>query len=535
MGACTLECAAPLTLCMSSGDAGPARFCANLQTDRTSCGACGTACGQGEICEAGRCVLTCPTGQTPCAGRCVSTGTDTANCGACGRVCASGETCANGACRAVCDPGITDCGGGRCRNIQTDPANCGACGRMCPMPSGGEPTCALGSCGVRCSAGFGDCDSDPSNGCETRLDAPGNCGACGRACAFANAAATCAMGACVMGTCNTGFLDCDRNAGNGCEVSARTDRSNCGACGTACNGMQACADGVCGTFCGGGSVLCNGSCANLQSDPRNCGACGTVCTARPNTVPVCAAGRCETVCAAGFANCDGNVTNGCEVSTDTSVTNCGACGRTCAVPGATAVCTAGACAVGSCNTGLRDCDSDASNGCEVDVRTSNTHCGACGVTCAGTCVAGECLTVVPRLFSAPFAADATVLNAACAQWRSWRASLSASGYTRITVTGSANGATITCAEPAAVQQIANGLRTLTDFNVLCGGRRWTMCASRYEGEFWIDAPMLCSGSNCPSPGTIIRPCFSPGGANNYNGVQSATCPGPAQTISIDVR
>lgn len=45
-------------------------------------------------------------------------------------------------------------------------------------------------------------------------------------------------------------------------------------------------------------------------------------------------------CAAGTANCDGVSSNGCEVNTNTSGTNCGACGNVCA---AGSGCSNGAC------------------------------------------------------------------------------------------------------------------------------------------------------------------------------------------------
>ncbi|MEZ4393799.1 MAG: MXAN_6577-like cysteine-rich protein [Polyangiales bacterium] len=529
MGACTLECAAPTALC--GGDGGP-RACANLQTDRSNCGACGSACGMGELCEAGVCRLTCPTGQTPCGGVCVSTVSDPANCGACGTACTGGQQCVGGTCTTVCEPGITDCGQGRCRNIQTDPANCGACGRECPTPTGGVATCALGSCGIACSNGFGDCDLNSTNGCETRLDSATNCGACGRTCAFANAAGVCRDGACALGTCNTGFLDCDGNPANGCEVNARTDRINCGRCGAACGSTQSCVDGVCGTSCSAGSQLCGGACTNLQNDPSNCGACGTACRAASNQTPVCAAGRCDGVCLSGFGDCDNNATNGCETNVQTSVANCGRCGTRCALTNATAACSAGACAIGSCSTGFGNCDNNATNGCETNLQTSNAHCGACGRACAGTCTAGTCVTTAPRTFSQPFSNSSTVLTAACTAWRSFRASLTATGYTSITVSGSASSTVRTCTNPAAIQQIVTGLRNLTQFHVSCDGHVWSMC-NRYEGEFWIDAPSLCSGSNCPNPGVMIRPCFN--STNNYNGVGTATCNAPAQTITINVR
>lgn len=46
-----------------------------------------------------------------------------------------------------------------------------------------------------------------------------------------------------------------------------------------------------------------------------------------------------------------------------------------------------------CAAGTGDCDVIVSNGCEVDLRTSNAHCGACQRTCGNVqCQAGECQT-----------------------------------------------------------------------------------------------------------------------------------------------
>jgi hypothetical protein len=45
-----------------------------------------------------------------------------------------------------------------------------------------------------------------------------------------------------------------------------------------------------------------------------------------------------------------------------------------------------------CTVGRGECDGNAANGCEVDLRTNRAHCGACGRACAGTaaCVDGVC-------------------------------------------------------------------------------------------------------------------------------------------------
>ncbi len=48
----------------------------------------------------------------------------------------------------------------------------------------------------------------------------------------------------------------------------------------------------------------------------------------------------------------------------------------------------------ACAPGLADCNGNAADGCEQDIATNVNNCGACGVTCAGSCLAGVC-TVTP--------------------------------------------------------------------------------------------------------------------------------------------
>jgi PKD repeat protein len=75
-------------------------FCSDLSTDENNCGACGQACGSGELCISGACTVSCPSGQTDCGGSCVNTDTDANNCGGCGQTCAVGEFCVAGECAA---------------------------------------------------------------------------------------------------------------------------------------------------------------------------------------------------------------------------------------------------------------------------------------------------------------------------------------------------------------------------------------------------------------------------------------------------
>src|SRR5262249_31061587 len=57
--------------------------------------------------------------------------------------------------------------------------------------------------------------------------------------------------------------------------------TNCGSCGTACTGNQACISGKC--QCPNGYPdVCSGMCVSLEMDIKNCGMCGTFCKAVAN-------------------------------------------------------------------------------------------------------------------------------------------------------------------------------------------------------------------------------------------------------------
>lgn len=168
------------------------------------------------------------------------------------------------------------------------------------------------------------------------------------------ALATCEGGSCGW-TCARGRADCDRNEQNGCEV-------------------------------------------DIGADTRNCGSCGAICPSVPRMVATCVSGACGAgplVCTGPLANCDDDVTNGCEVDTRSSVSNCGGCGVQCAYANATAECRAGLCAFGACAAGFADCNANPADGCEVDTRADTRNCGACGAVCSfpnasPMCSSGSC-------------------------------------------------------------------------------------------------------------------------------------------------
>jgi len=403
-------------------DTSPANGCeTDLRTTASDCGACGTQCAfanAAATCAAGACATgACNAGFADCdmspANGCETPTTTTDNCGACGRSCSfanAASACRDGACAlGACRMGFADCdrsaANGCEADLQTGASSCGRCGNACSFANA-TATCAAGTCALdACRAGFADCDMSAANGCEVTLaTSAAHCGACGRRCAFPNAAASCAAGACAMGACNAGFADCDMNPGNGCEVALATNAAHCGRCGNACNfagGSASCAAGVCLlTTCAAGRGDCDGDRTNgcetdLNTAPASCGVCGNACVT-VNATPGCAMGMCTVAaCDAGFADCNGRAGDGCEVSTRTDTTNCGGCGRACMLANAVPACVTAACAVATCATGFGDCDDSAANGCEVDLRTTVASCGVCGRACsfpnaAASCAMGSC-------------------------------------------------------------------------------------------------------------------------------------------------
>ena len=118
----------------------------------------------------------------------------------------------------------------------------------------------------------------------------------------------------------------------------------------------------------------------------------------------------------------------------------------------------------------------------------------------------------------------------CPSFNDWRASLPASGLRGMRMYGSLDEEGITCTDPVVAQELANAIRTNVAYIGSCDGHEWSVC-DRYTGEIWIDPPSLCSGSNCPSPGYIIRPCI--GGYSVPGGVNAATCSNIPQTMGIE--
>jgi hypothetical protein len=269
-----------------------------------------------------------------------------------------------------CSSGLSLCGGS-CVDLRKDPNNCGACGFKVPY-------------GMVCSNG----EFASLSPTATTLPPPSP-----------TASPTPAPS---KGPCPSG-----QNLCNGKCADIRADNDNCGKCGWDCPKGQVCQSGTClppeltpvstatvgvtvtkEAFCSYHEIVCNGSCVDILTDIKNCGVCGRSCKSQET----CLNGRCGPACSkSGTTLCDKTCV---DLRTDTN--NCGACGTSCpsSPPNSLgSLCSQGKCSVSGCKQNYGDCNTQASDGCETDLRFADNNCGTCGVTCpAGQkCSLSQCI------------------------------------------------------------------------------------------------------------------------------------------------
>lgn len=217
---------------------------ADTRSDPDNCGTCGHSCAAPNAttdCAGGHCrVLLCATGFGNCDGI-ASNGceanleTDSSNCGICGSTCGptafphAACVCDQGVLVAgPCDSGWNNCDGTGCEtDLLTNLANCGACGNACPT----SETCIDGSC----------ISPVPDLGTSPDLASSLRCG--GNTCTVANGTPKCVMGLCAIAVCNSGWQDCNGVYADGCETNINTSANNCGSCNNVC--INHCVNGVC--------------------------------------------------------------------------------------------------------------------------------------------------------------------------------------------------------------------------------------------------------------------------------------------------
>ncbi|MFO0572041.1 MAG: hypothetical protein U0263_40840 [Polyangiaceae bacterium] len=132
--------------------------------------------------------------------------------------------------------------------------------------------------------------------------------------------------------------------------------------------------------CPSGQKLCAGTCVAKAVD-NGCDGADCAPCALSHATATCSAGQCAVgSCNGGFGDCDQNPSNGCETSLGVS-DHCASCTDVCSAPVGTTACVGGACKVTACPSDRADCDGLAGNGCEADLTTSAT-CASCSTLCA---------------------------------------------------------------------------------------------------------------------------------------------------------
>ena len=299
----------------------------------------------------------------------------------------------------ACDPGLTYCpprSDGQpegCYDLASDYFHCGSCDMSCPSASPGPVACIGGECvATGCAEGLTDCTGNLD--CVDLSSDPSNCGACGVVCD----SGVCAGGSCTQVGCAAGLTYCEEQPGwapAGC-YDLSSDYLHCGSCMHQCPSAgpveMTCSGGECVVTDCGDLTDCTGNldCTSLADDPNNCGACGVVCDSG-----ICEAGSCYAGCGSGLAYCPSRqitvgfdnqpseLAAGCfDLFSDNF--HCGSCDITCP---STVPCTAGECALPSCDEGLTICAA----GC-VDLETDPANCGDCDIVCAAgeICDGGVC-------------------------------------------------------------------------------------------------------------------------------------------------
>ena len=400
----------------------------HIENDNKNCGSCGNACENGFICSNGECSLTCRAGTENCNGTCLNleannlasctpttmtcqahylncddkdangcetdSNNDINNCGGCGKdndafVCKDGHKCFEGNCVASCSGATRECG-----DICLD------------FTANHVESCNNSK--LECQTGYLDCDGNLANGCEIEIS---------------SAHVESCSGTSLQ--CQTNYANCDGNVANGCEIKTDTDSNNCGGCGIICKDGKKCSSGVCVASCSGATQECGDICLDFtanhvescnnsklkcQTGYLDCdGNLANGCEIEVVSAHVESCSGTTLQCQTNYANCDGNVANGCETKTDTDSNNCGGCrkdndafvckdGNKCSDGKCVASCSGTTRECGeicldftanhvkscdnsklTCQTGYLDCDGNLANGCEIEM--ASAHVESCsGIT-----------------------------------------------------------------------------------------------------------------------------------------------------------
>ena len=433
-GECTYQCVDGYTNC-GGGTTASTIHCVDTKTDSTCCGANKKNCAMdGQVCDNGTCVSsTCLNTECLYEGQCLSNnaekcGSSCTNCNTannassgscsngvctikscksgycfdkntkscvntatqCGSSCTNCNTAGNasaGTCSAsgVCT--ITQCKAGYCLQNGQCVANSSdsACGASCNNCTALGKKCVNGTCAMTtCSSGYclvnGQCTSNLADNVHCGSD----CKDCTKAGAAGTGSASgyCSGGACKTTSCSSGYClvngQCVANSSN---TSCGASCTNCSASNKVCsNGTCKCAANTCAV---GSTCVANTSNSYCGASCTDCTASGKICSNGSCVYAACASGQCpvNNVCVSNTNNnqgCGANCTNCTTAYTSYHVTD--------------AYCKSGVCKVAECSSGYADCNKAVADGCEANLNTSTSNCGACGHACGSgeTCSSGTC-------------------------------------------------------------------------------------------------------------------------------------------------
>jgi len=146
--------------------------------------------------------------------------------------------------------------------------------------------------------------------------------------------------------------------------------------------------------CGAGFKPCGGRCVSIDEPGYGCGAASCLPCRTENATARCNnQHQCDiAVCYHDWDDCDGDAANGCESNVRTDPDHCGGCAHRCPeLPHAQRGC-GDQCTIWRCAPGFRDCNGADDDGCETNVASDPASCGRCGHSCrpGQKCRRGEC-------------------------------------------------------------------------------------------------------------------------------------------------
>ncbi len=136
------------------------------------------------------------------------------------------------------------------------------------------------------------------------------------------------------------------------------------------------------------------------------------------------------------------------------------------------------------------------------------------------------------IFTASFTAHQSASAEVVQQWRDFITSLTPAGYDTVTISGTNDSVGRTLTDATIVPQIAAAMQSGTYGSWTVGAVTWAAGSGCGDG---ITLAANSAGDraicSCENPGYVVRPDIGTGNAN-WGGVNTATCNGPSQTITV---